>query len=297
MLFYISNKGMSKARLALIVGILSISVYPVIIKLNPAPSLISAFYRMAIAAALLIPYVLITKQFKIVNLKSTLIAVASGLFIAADVSMWNFAIKESSATQATLLVNLAPIWVGIGAYLFLKHNPTRNFWIGAMVAFIGMMVMIGLKTIFKLEFDRALVLGIAAGVCYAGYILTSKRALNQMDLLSFFSVSLLSSSIFLGVLNVGLGTPFVGFSASTWSLLIIQGIFSQLMAWMLINYAIKRMRATRVSLSLLSQAFFSSLLAWFFLKEEITLNMIIGGLILLGGIAITFIPRKDELKS
>lgn len=287
---------MTKARLALIIGVFSISVYPILIKVNPAPPLISAFYRMAIAAAILLPFVIITKRFKLVDLKSTFFAMASGLFIAADVSMWNFAIRESSATQATLLVNLAPIWVGIGAYLFLKHNPTRNFWIGAIVAFVGMIVMIGFKTIFKFEFDSALLLGIAAGVCYAGYILTSKKALNQMELLSFFSVSLLTSTVVLGVLNLVLGTQFSGFSNPTWALLIVQGVFSQLMAWMLINYAIKRMRATRVSLSLLSQAFFSSLLARIFIKEEITFQMIVGGLILLGGIAITFIPRKDELK-
>jgi hypothetical protein len=36
--------------------------FPILIKLKLAPGLISAFYRMAIAVSLLLPYVLITKN-------------------------------------------------------------------------------------------------------------------------------------------------------------------------------------------------------------------------------------------
>jgi drug/metabolite transporter (DMT)-like permease len=57
------------------------------------------------------------------------------------------------------------------------------------------------------------------------------------------------------------------------------------------------MRTTRVSLSLLGQAVLTSLLAWFFLEEQITLNMIIGGLILLLGIRITFYTKTLSIKN
>ena len=50
-------------------------------------------------------------------------------------------------------------------------------------------------------------------------------------------------------------------------------------------------RATRVSLSLLSQALLAALLAWMFLDEDISMKMISGGLIILFGIGITFIDK------
>jgi drug/metabolite transporter (DMT)-like permease len=48
------------------------------------------------------------------------------------------------------------------------------------------------------------------------------------------------------------------------------------------------MRATRVSVSLLGQAVLTTILAWLFIGEEISFQMILGGIILLFGIRVTF---------
>jgi drug/metabolite transporter (DMT)-like permease len=69
------------------------------------------------------------------------------------------------------------------------------------------------------------------------------------------------------------------------------------MAWLSISYATQHMRPTRVSLSLLGQAVLTSILAWLFLDEKITLNMIIGGIILLLGIRITFFTKTLSIKN
>jgi drug/metabolite transporter (DMT)-like permease len=57
-----------------------------------------------------------------------------------------------------------------------------------------------------------------------------------------------------------------------WIVLVIQAVVCQLMAWLSISYATQHMRATRVSLSLLSQAVLTSVLAWLFLDETISIN-------------------------
>jgi drug/metabolite transporter (DMT)-like permease len=82
-----------------------------------------------------------------------------------------------------------------------------------------------------------------------------------------------------------------------WFVLLIQAVVCQLMAWLSISFAIQHMRPTRVSLSLLGQAVLTSILAWFFLEEKITVNMIIGGLILLLGIRITFYTKTLSIKN
>jgi drug/metabolite transporter (DMT)-like permease len=125
----------------------------------------------------------------------------------------------------------------------------------------------------------------------------SKKALTHIDVLSFMTISLLASSIFLAIACVILNEPFTGFSEMGWFVLVIQAVVCQLMAWLSISYATQHMRATRVSLSLLSQAVLTSILAWFFLDEKITINMIIGGLILLLGIRITFYTNTLGFKT
>jgi drug/metabolite transporter (DMT)-like permease len=111
---------LTKPRLALICGILCISIFPILVKLKLAPGLISAFYRMFFAIILLLPYVIITKSFKLPKTKFLFLAMLCGVLFSSDVAVWNIAIQDSSATQASLLTNLSPLWVGIASLLFLK---------------------------------------------------------------------------------------------------------------------------------------------------------------------------------
>lgn len=283
---------MKNPRLALLIGIFCISVFPILVKWTPVSGLSSAFYRMAIASAVALPIVLLRKKLERPNRKTALIIVLCGICFGSDIAVWNIAIQQSSATQATLLTNLAPIWVGLGMFSFLPNKPNRNFWIGAVFAVIGMIVLIGFETFYQLKFDIGFAFGVLSGVFYAAYILLSKYVLNQMQPISFMTYSMLVSSIFLGVICLIFEQPFYGFSTTVWSVLFVQGILCQLIAWTLISYATQKMEANRVSLSLISQALITSVFAWLFLKETITLQMIIGGAIILFGIRITFYKKE-----
>lgn len=282
---------MTKPRIALAVGIICISIFPILVRLNLSPGLVSAFYRMAIASALLVPYVLITKQFKVTSRKAFWLAVICGVVFGLDVGVWNIAIQQSTATQATLLTNLSPVWVGIGAFLFLKDKPKRNFWIGTVVAIIGMVLLVGFDLFVNFDFNLAFIFGILSGMLYAVYMLTSKRILSEMEVLTFMMISLLSSVIALGALSYAFNEPFSGFSNAGWLSLIVQGVVCQLLAWLLISFATKHMRATRVSVSLLGQAVLASILAWWLLDEQISVQMVIGGIVLLFGIRLTFYEK------
>ncbi|WP_369752784.1 DMT family transporter [Flavobacterium sp. WC2409] len=286
-----------KPRLALVFGILCISIFPILIKLKLAPGLISAFYRMAIAVSLLLPYVLVTKKFKLPEKKNLILAILCGVLFASDVAVWNIAIQESSATQASLLTNLSPLWVGIISYVFLKTKPALNFWIGTIVALFGMAMLVGFKFFLELDFNNSFLLAVLSGIFYSIYLLVSKKALTHIDVLSFMTISLLASTLYLAVVCIWMNEPFSGFSNSGWFVLLIQAVVCQLMAWLSVSYATQHMRPTRVSLSLLGQAVLTSILAWAFLDEKITINMVIGGMILLLGIRITFYTKTFSIKN
>src|SRR5690606_7368954 len=152
-----------------------------------------------IAAALLVPYALFAKQLKIPSLKLLFFTILCGFIFAADVAVWNIAIQQSTATQATLLTNLSPVWVGVGAFIFLKNKPKTNFWIGTAIAIFGMIMLVGFRFFFELDFDLAFVFAILSGVFYAVYMLLSKHVLYKVEVLPFITISTLSSAIFLAV--------------------------------------------------------------------------------------------------
>ena len=283
---------MTKPRIALVIGIICISIFPILVKLKLSPPVISAFYRMAIAAAVLVPFTLISGKLKIPSLKLLILTMVCGGIFALDVTVWNIAIQESTATQATLLTNLSPVWVGVGAFLFLKNKPTRNFWIGTVIAIFGMITLVGFHFFVNLDFNLAFIFAILSGVFYAVYMLVSKYVLYDVEVLPFITVSTLTSAVFLGILSFIMNEPFTGFSQMGWLSLLVQGLVCQLAAWLLLGYATKHMRATRVSVSLLGQAVLTTIFAWMFINEEVTLQMILGGVILLFGIWVTFYGKK-----
>jgi len=282
---------MKKARIALAIGIVCISIFPILVKLNLTPGIISAFYRMLFSLLLLLPYVLITKQLKIPNIKTAILAITCGIIFGSDVAIWNIAIQESTATQASLLTNLSPVWLGIFSLLFVKDKPKNNFWIGTVIAVFGMMMLVGFSVFRNLDFDLPFSFGVLSGVLYAIYMLVSKEVLKTMNVISFMTISLMASSLHLGVVSYALDEPFTGFSNAGWLVLIMQAVLCQLLAWLLISYATQHMRATRVSLSLLGQGILASIFAWIFIDETISLQMVLGGFILLFGIRITFYEK------
>ena len=285
---------MTQPRIALFVGILCISIFPVIVRMNLTSGLISAFYRMAIATAIILPFAIYYKKLQLENLKILLPIAVCGVLFASDIAVWNISIQNSTATQATLLTNLSPIWVGVFSLIFLSFRPRKSFWLGTLIALIGMTVFVGVDTILNLQLDFAFFLGILSGVLYALYILVSKSVLAKVEVITFITYSMVFSTIFLFIINMAFGEQFFGFTNKAWVSLFVQGIICQLIAWLLISYSTQKMRATRVSLSLLSQAIFATVLAAIFVNEKITGVQMIGSIIILAGIATTFYEKKTN---
>src|SRR5688572_17896484 len=134
-------------RLLLVIGIIFISLSPIFVKGMPVPALTSAFYRIFVALLVLAPFLLFTGKLKRISRKDLWISVLGGLIFAADIAVWNVSIQLSSATVATLLANLAPVWVGIGSVVFMKARLRTSFWAGTAVAFAGMVMLAGLPAI------------------------------------------------------------------------------------------------------------------------------------------------------
>ncbi|KAA0991817.1 DMT family transporter [Dyadobacter aurulentus] len=284
---------MLNPRVALIVGLISISIFPVLVKWAPVSGITSAFYRMFFGFLLILPYVFFTKKFTWPARALWLPIILCGIIFASDIAVWNLSITLSNVTQATLLANLSPVWVGVWSFLFLPDKPRATFWAGTVVALAGIVILIGFDHFLEMKLDAGFGLAMLSGVLYAAYMILSKSVLDKVDIVTFMTVNMAASSIYLFLICIFFGQPISGFEPEIWSIFVIQGLICQLIGWLALNYAVQKMDAKRVSLSLLSQAVVSGLFAWIFIGEKITLQMIIGGVVILVGIAITYQNKKQ----
>jgi uncharacterized membrane protein YvlD (DUF360 family) len=77
------------------------------------------------------------------------------------------------------------------------------------------------------------------------------------------TISILSSTVFLGIVCTLLDEPFFGFSDAGWFVLFIQAVVCQLTAWLSISYATQHANHQGF-IEFIRSAVLTSVLAWFF---------------------------------
>jgi drug/metabolite transporter (DMT)-like permease len=269
--------------LILFVGILCISWSAIFVKLAGISGLSAAFYRMFFGLLGVLPIWFFRKR-KVVSRKSFGMAFLCGVIFAFDIAVWNVSILMTKAAISTLLANLAPVWVGLGAIVFLKEKPGKVFWIGTLIALLGVAVIVGFDQIYNLQLNMGHVFAVLASLFYACYLLLVRRGRQAIDTVSFTMISMGASAFVLLILAIIFKAPLSGFTLSSWQALVGVGLISQLGGWLAINYAIAHMPSTIASVSLLSQSVFTALIAVPVLGEHLTLMEVFGAVIVLSGI-------------
>jgi drug/metabolite transporter (DMT)-like permease len=282
-------------KASLIIGIICISFSPIFVKLAVAPPITSGFYRIFIAWIVLAPYCIYKKQLKI-NRNDLLVALVGGVVFGADIAVWNLSLIKISATISTLIANLAPVWVGLLSFIVLRKRSGPLFWIGTWIAILGMIVLVGYQHILHLQFNIGLIYALIASLFYAIYIMITKNILRRITTVTFMFYNMLGASVFLLLICKFQHYQLLHFSTNTWLCLLGMGLICQLVGWITINYSLNFLEATKVSIALLSQTVIAGIWAMLFLNETLEFKEIIGSVIVLTGIAVTFLKRRQTNK-
>ena len=269
--------------LLLLTGVLCISWSAILVKLADVSGLGSAFYRMLFGTIGIIPVWLYFRK-PLTDKKGITIAILCGALFATDIALWNTSILLSKASVSTLLANLAPVWVGIGSLLFLREKPGKIFWIGTLISMIGVGIIVGIRSVSDLSLTKGNILSIIASVFYGAYLLTVRKGRVGLDTFTFTTISMISSTVILGVICLISNTQLTGYSTNSWLYLIILGLIPQVIGWLSINQALGHIKPTIASVSLLSQSVFTAIFALPVLGETLTISELSGVVLVLTGI-------------
>lgn len=131
-----------RAYTALAVGTVCIGWSAIFVKLAGVPGPASAFHRLFFSALVLVPWWLHARPAGL-DRRAFALAAAGGVFFAFDLALWNAAVLLTSAGRATLLANIAPLWVGLGSVTLFGDRLRLGFWTGMAVALGGVTVIVG----------------------------------------------------------------------------------------------------------------------------------------------------------
>ncbi|MGH2515885.1 MAG: DMT family transporter [Ktedonobacterales bacterium] len=282
--------------LMLALGIVCIALSAIFTKISGVPGTVSAFYRIAIAeVALALPFARSLARGRVARDRSVwLLALGAGVFFALDLGLWNTSLFLTSAANATLLGNDAPILVGLGALVFFHERLRGAYWAGLALALAGMGIIVGKDVLDHSSLGGGDLLAMSAGVAYAAYLLATQRIRAKLNTLSSLFLPSAAGVVVLLGFNLALHRPLWGFSAHAYLALLALGLISQLIGWLAINYALGHLPASIVSVTLLGQPVLTALFAVPFLSEALTGNQIVGGVVALAGI---YLVNRSAAKS
>lgn len=271
--------------LALAAGIISLSLSAMFVRWAEAPGPVTALYRTSIATLILAPFFIRQNyQNSTIRRNNILFPLLGGIFTGFDFALWNTSLSFTTAANATLLGNTAPLWVALVSWLFFKEKFGRGFWGGLALALGGATLVMGTDFLLHPHLGLGDLMAIGTGMFYAGYMVCTQFGRKSIDALSHVWLVGLSASVTLVIINLILGNPFTGYSTQTWLVFLASAIVSQVIGYQSITYALGHLPAAVVSPTMIGQPILTAILAIPLLGEIPTPLQALGGLLALAGI-------------
>lgn len=275
---------------ALLLGACCIGGAPILVRISEVGPLATAFWRLSMA---LVPIgaVFASHHERVQHtlprrLPEHLLAALPGVFLAADLSAWQVALGMTTVANATLLVNMAPIFVTLGGWLLLGLSVTGPFLVGLVTSLAGVLVLDRGGAATSGTHLRGDAIALVAAVFYAGYLLLLGQARRRFPTIVIMQWSTIAAAAFTLPLAFVLESSTVPATLAGWAVVIALGWIGHAAGQGLIAFSMAWLPATYSSLTLLMQPVIATILAWILLGEHLTGLQAAGGLVVLCGIAI-----------
>jgi len=274
----------------LALGVVAVAFAAIFIRLAEAPPLVTAAYRLGIAAVLLAPVVFwrARPELRRLTRRDFLLAVASGAFLALHFGLWITSLDYTTVASSVVLVTATPIFVAVASYLLFRERITARIVLGIGVSIAGAVVIGYANWQAGGQSLLGSVLSLGGAVAVAGYLLIGRGLRKRMGLLVYIFLSYTSAAVFLLAVVSVTGQPMGGYPSDTYVLFLLLALGPQLLGHSSLNWALKYMPATMVTIAVLGEPVGATILAALILGEVPTLLEVVGGVLILGGILTAF---------
>jgi len=171
------------ARVCAMVGSVAVAFSGILVRLSHTSPSTAAIFRCAYALPVLgLLAVLENRKLGSSGWRQRRIAVASGVFFAADLILWHHSIADIGAGLATVVANIQVVLVPLGAWAVLSERPRRELLAALPIALGGVVLISGMleHSAYGRNPARGTLYGLGAGVAYAGVLLLLRRSGSEL---------------------------------------------------------------------------------------------------------------------
>ena len=277
-------------------GAMLIGFAPIFVKWSMLSSSAIAFYRMFLA----IPFLFILNyavnkrlSFKVNNKSTILYAAFASLAFTTDLTLWHFSMTITSVSNATIIVNSAPIFVAILSFILFKEKLSTGFLFSFVITYSGIIGLI----YFSNNYANGKLLGdllcLVAAFFYGVYLLIISK-LGKENSLNIIFYTTFFCCIFSIIPMIAEGGDIFPASNFEWINLILLAVLCQFGGQYFITHAIGKISASSGSIGLLMQPITATLLAAFIFNEILNTIQIIFVFVAMFGIYLARINLSNK---
>jgi drug/metabolite transporter (DMT)-like permease len=287
--------------LVLGIGVAVVSFAAILIRYahsDGASSLTIAAVRLGLAALLLAPFALLRNGREILRLqrRELVLCTLSGGFLALHFWSWITSLEYTSIASSTALVTTNPIWVGLASAVLLRERPGIAAVAGIVLTIAGSLLIFSADagTPHASSGKSPLlgnVLALLGALAASAYLLVGRALRARISLVAYVWLAYTAAAVLLWIGLLASGTSLAGLPAPAWGFMALLAIGPQLIGHTAFNWALRRLTATFVAVSILGEPIGSALLAVILFGETFSTLQLAGFLVLLAGI---FIAARGE---
>ena len=225
--------------LVLAVGVVAVSWAAPLIRLAEAPAIVVAALRLSAAAPPVLGVALWRRrqELRAVTRADALVLTLAGLALAGHFAFWVASVQRTSVVTSVVLVTTQPLFVALGARLFLGERLARPVVMAIAIALVGALLLVAADS-----GDRGSLAGdlfaLVGAVLASAYLVAGRRVRASLSNLSYVAgvnavaaVALLAAlavsgeaargqprDAYLYILLLALVPQLIGHSAFTWAL-------------------------------------------------------------------------------
>jgi drug/metabolite transporter (DMT)-like permease len=232
------------------------------------------------------------------------LSILAGVFFAFDLLSWHHAVDAVGAGLATVLGNLQVLVVPLVAWAVVRERPPQPALLALPVVLGGAILISGLVggQAYGANPPLGVALGTFTAFAYSGYLLVIRRSGRDLRRpagpVAISTASTMVVAILFGIVSGELD-PVPHLPSHLW--LILVGITSQSIGYLVISISLPRLPASLVSIILMVQPVATVALAYVIpsLHENPSLGQLAGVVLIMAGVAFATLPvarLRDRLR-
>jgi len=283
-------------RLIVLLGVVGVSLSAILVRWSTAPSLILVFYRVGMAALLLMPAVLSRHRMELRELsrRDAMLCLASGAFLGLHFTAYFAALDLTSIASAVVLVDTEVLFVALATVLVLRRKLSKKAWIAVLLAFGGSVLVAAGDISVSSEALLGDVIALAGALFMAVYTMIGTICRKRLSTTVYTFLVYAAAAVTVLMIALVQGLPLVGYGMVNYATALGMAVFCTLLGHSVFSWGLKYLPPAFIATAKLLEPVFAAVWGLLLFAEIPGWTVVLGGVVVICGVALYGHAAVDE---